>query len=35
LSRNLQAKLQYSLAERTGSDQEGNHLLAAQVTLRF
>lgn len=35
LSRNLQAKLQYSLAERTGHDQEGDHLLAAQVTLRF
>ena len=35
LSRNLQAKLQYSLAERTGRDQEGDHLLVAQVTLRF
>lgn len=35
LSQNLQAKLQYSLAERTGQDQEGNHLLAVQVTLRF
>ena len=35
LSRNMQAKLQYSLAERTGQDQEGDHMLAAQVTVRF
>ncbi len=35
LSRNMQAKLQYSLAERTGRDQEGDHMLAAQVTVRF
>jgi len=35
LSRNMQAKLQYSFAERTGQDQEGNHLLAVQVTVRF
>lgn len=35
LSRNVQAKLQYSLAERTGHDQEGDHLVAAQVTVRF
>lgn len=35
LSRNMQAKLQYSLAERTGRDQEGDHMLAAQITLRF
>lgn len=35
LSRNVQAKLQYSLAERTGHDQEGDHLFAGQITVRF
>ncbi|MCX6855655.1 MAG: hypothetical protein NTV80_12215, partial [Verrucomicrobia bacterium] len=35
LSRNMQAKLQYSIAERTGQNQEGNHLLAVQLTLSF
>jgi len=35
LSRNVQAKLQYSLAEKTGHDQEGDHLLAGQITVRF
>lgn len=34
-SRHVQAKLQYSLAERSGNDQEGNHLLAAQITVKF
>ena len=34
-SRNVQAKLQYSLAEHSGNDQEGNHLLAAQITVKF
>lgn len=31
----MQAKLQYSLGDKQGADQEGDHLLAAQVTLRF
>ncbi|MCB1210705.1 MAG: hypothetical protein KDK97_15345 [Verrucomicrobiales bacterium] len=34
-SRHVQAKIQYSFAERTGSDPEGDHLVAAQLTLRF
>lgn len=34
-SRHLQAKLQYSIAERSGQDEEGNHLLAAQITVKF
>lgn len=34
-SRHLQAKLQYSLAERSGQDQEGDHLFAAQITVKF
>lgn len=35
LSRHLQAKLQYSLAGRSGPHDEGEHLLAAQITVRF
>jgi len=35
LSRHVQAKLQYSIAERAGEDNEGDHLLAAQITVRF
>ncbi len=34
-SRHLQAKLQYSLGDKSGKDREGDQLLAAQVTVRF
>lgn len=34
-SRHLQAKLQYSIAERSGQDEEGDHLFAAQITVKF
>jgi len=34
-SRHLQAKLQYSLAERSGQDEEGNHLVGGQITVKF
>ncbi|SKA75384.1 hypothetical protein SAMN02745166_00011 [Prosthecobacter debontii] len=34
-SRQFQAKLQYSIAERSGRDEEGNHFLAAQITVKF
>ncbi len=34
-SRHLQAKLQYSIAEKSGRDEEGDHLVAAQVTVKF
>lgn len=34
-SRHVQAKVQYSYGDKQGRDQEGDHLLAAQVTVRF
>ncbi|MCW0219454.1 MAG: hypothetical protein OJI67_14105 [Prosthecobacter sp.] len=34
-SRHLQAKLQYCIAERSGQDEEGDHLFAAQITVKF
>lgn len=35
LSRHAQLKLQYSYGDKAGADPEGDHLLAAQVTLKF
>lgn len=35
LSRHAQLKLQYSIGDKTGNDPEGDHLLAAQATIRF
>jgi hypothetical protein len=31
----VQVKLQYSFGDKRGPDQEGNHLGAMQVTVRF
>lgn len=35
LSRHVQAKVQYSVGDKHGTDAEGNHLLATQLTVRF
>ena len=35
LSRSAQVKLQYSVGDKSGADSEGDHVFAAQITLRF
>jgi hypothetical protein len=35
LTEHVQVKLQYSFGDKRGSDAEGNHLGAMQVTVRF
>jgi hypothetical protein len=35
LSRHTQLKLQYSVGDKAGNDPEGDHLLAAEVTVKF